>query len=70
MLELLPSMGGHRGSPVRMCGSEETTVAFSFREGQTLSTGIHVLAWMSSALFARMSGPVCAANKTESSYRH
>lgn len=36
-------------------GADGKTVAFSFREGQTSSTGIHVLAWMSSALFARMS---------------
>ncbi len=43
------------------------TVAFSFCEGQTLSTAIHVLAWMSLALFARMGWFVCASNETKSS---
>ena len=62
-----PVMGGHRSSYARRCDPDEETVAFSFCEGQTSFMGIHVLAWMSSALFARMSRPVCAANETESS---
>ena len=61
-LELAPLMGGHRPSHARMCGPDEETVAFSFCEGQTRSTRIDVLAWMSSSPFARMAGPVCTAN--------